>query len=281
MHHSISVIVPSFNQGKYLERTIQSLILQDYPNLEIIIMDGGSSDNSIDIIKKYENKLTSWISAPDNGQSDAINKGFNLGNGEFLTWLNSDDLLLPNTLHKVNKLILRYPQTEWIAGGIACIDKFDRILKIRKGENWSTLLYKLGILNLYGPSTFFRSHLIREHGSLNPDLDFEMDTDLWWRFAHGKIHFKRLNHVCWGFRVHEESKTSGHKFKDSAYSNIFHPSWIKKKKESEYTKDLSRRRFSFVPYFLSLIHKISSFKYIHGLWLDVKYRGININSLKQ
>jgi len=105
LYPKISIITPSFNQGKYLEETIFSVLGQNYPNLEYIIIDGGSTDNSVDIIKKYENQLTYWISEPDNGQSHAINKGFMKATGGILAWLNSDDMYLPGVLDYVAKTI--------------------------------------------------------------------------------------------------------------------------------------------------------------------------------
>ena len=101
----ISIITPSFNQGKYLEQTILSVLDQKYPNLEYIIIDGGSNDNSVEIIKKYEHRLKYWVSEKDNGQANAINKGLSHCTGEIICWLNSDDYYLPDTLKKISNII--------------------------------------------------------------------------------------------------------------------------------------------------------------------------------
>jgi glycosyltransferase involved in cell wall biosynthesis len=103
----ISIVTPSYNQGQYLEETIQSVLDQNYPNLEYIIMDGGSTDNSVDIIKKYESQLAHWESKPDNGQADAIKRGFDMATGDILAWLNSDDYYLPDTFNQVSELFAR------------------------------------------------------------------------------------------------------------------------------------------------------------------------------
>ena len=97
-HPKISIITPSFNQGRYIEQTIRSVIEQDYPNLEYIIIDGGSTDETVDIIKKYQDRIAFWVSEADSGQSDAINKGFLKSSGEIINWLNSDDYMAPGTL---------------------------------------------------------------------------------------------------------------------------------------------------------------------------------------
>ena len=112
----ISIVTPSFNQGKYIEQTIQSVLSQNYPNLEYIIIDGGSTDGTVEIIKKYEQQLTYWISEPDKGQTDAINKGFAKCTGEIFNWINSDDYYSPNSLHIVAEVFSENPTAKVVCG---------------------------------------------------------------------------------------------------------------------------------------------------------------------
>jgi glycosyltransferase involved in cell wall biosynthesis len=117
----ISIITPSFNQGAFIEETIQSVLSQEYPNLEYMIVDGGSTDDTLDILHKYQDQLT-WISEPDRGQVDAINKGLKLASGEVLAYLNSDDLYLPGALRKVGAYFAEHPQAEWLTGYCRNVD---------------------------------------------------------------------------------------------------------------------------------------------------------------
>ncbi|TNF47756.1 glycosyltransferase, partial [bacterium] len=125
----ISIITPSFNQAPYLERTILSIHNQRYPNLEHIIIDGGSQDGSVDIIKRYEAVLDYWQSAPDKGHCDAINIGASRATGQYMTWVNSDDLLLPGALHRVASVIRESPATDIVYGNQVEIDQDDRVTK--------------------------------------------------------------------------------------------------------------------------------------------------------
>src|SRR5688572_23620138 len=113
----ISIVTPSYNQGIFLEETLRSILLQNYADLELIVIDGGSKDNSVEIIKKYEPWITYWISEKDNGQSDAINKGFKKASGEIVAWINSDDLLTPGSLHKVAEYFTALPETTGLIHG--------------------------------------------------------------------------------------------------------------------------------------------------------------------
>lgn len=133
----ISVIIPSYNQGIYIGEALESIINQQYDNLEIIVMDGGSSDHTVDVIKKYEKYIAYWQSQKDNGQSAAINDGFKRATGEFVTWLNSDDVLLPGTLNAVNKAVLNNPNINWFLGNVFWMDKYGRIIKVGKVEKES------------------------------------------------------------------------------------------------------------------------------------------------
>ncbi len=134
----ITIITPSYNQAAYLEATIRSVLEQDYPALRYIVMDGGSSDGSVDIIKRYADQLTYWVSEKDRGQSDAINKGFlytasgerTSTQNEIMTWLNSDDVLLPGALKHVGEIFAKYPQIQWLAGQPANMDADGKHLKL-------------------------------------------------------------------------------------------------------------------------------------------------------
>lgn len=114
IHPKISIVTPSYNQAQFLEATIQSILSQNYPNLEYIIIDGGSTDGSVEIIQKYEEQLHFWCSEPDEGQYDAINKGFAHSNGEIMAWLNSDDMYFPWTLRTVASIMSELPEVEWL-----------------------------------------------------------------------------------------------------------------------------------------------------------------------
>jgi glycosyltransferase involved in cell wall biosynthesis len=132
MSIKISIITPSFNQGKFIEETIQSVFSQEYTNLEYIIIDGNSTDNSIDIIQKYSEQLSYWISEKDHGQAAAINKGFNIASGDIIGWLNSDDILLPGALDKISNAFISHPDIDVVYGDYFFIDENSKILLKKK-----------------------------------------------------------------------------------------------------------------------------------------------------
>ncbi|HRY21099.1 MAG TPA: glycosyltransferase family 2 protein, partial [Flexilinea sp.] len=124
----VSIVTPSFNQAEFLERTIQSVLSQDYPNLEYIIIDGGSTDGSVEIIRKYENRLAYWVSEKDKGQTNAINKGFNRAKGEIFAWLNSDDIYEPGAIQAAVEALMSDPSLGFVYGDCNFIDSHDRII---------------------------------------------------------------------------------------------------------------------------------------------------------
>ena len=131
-YSKISIVTPSYNQSQFLERTILSVLNQNYPNLEYLIIDGGSTDGSVEIIRKYEKYLAYWVSEKDNGQADAINRGFQKSTGKILAWLNSDDIYLPGTLLKVSETFNKNPEVDLIFSNIFFIDEYDnRINELR------------------------------------------------------------------------------------------------------------------------------------------------------
>ena len=227
----ISIIVPSYNQGQFIEETFQSIINQHYHNVEIIVMDGGSTDNSVDIIKKYEKYIAYWQSKKDNGQSDAINQGFRKATGEIVTWLNSDDVLLPNTLSMVDKYATKFPNTQWFLGNVLWLNKAGEIIRVGKVEKENLYWNKRHLFSNGGPTAFMRRENLLKIGALREDFHYMMDTELWHRYISLGQMFIRIPQYCWGLRLHENAKMSGHNFKDSKLADKSHPSWIQKKKE--------------------------------------------------
>lgn len=233
----ISIIIPSFNQGEFLEETILSVLQQNYSCWELLVMDGGSTDNSLDIIKKYSSHISYWQSLRDCGQSDAINQGIRRATGDIVTWLNSDDVLLPGVLEQVAEYAERYPGIQWFLGNVLWMDKHGKIIRVGKVEMESRFWNTRHIFSNGGPSAFMRRSRLIQIGALREDFHYMMDTELWHRFiTHGDL-FVRIPIYCWGLRLHENAKMSGHNFKNSELANQDHPSWIQKKKESKFLKE--------------------------------------------
>lgn len=201
----ISVITPSFNQSAYLEKTILSVIKQNYITLEYIIIDGNSMDGSIELIKKYEKHLSYWVSEKDKGQSEAINKGFKKASGDIVAWLNSDDIYLPGTLETVSKLFADNPDLDLIYGDVINLYEND------KEEYYHVKQFDpsdfLSRNPIHQPSVFWRRKLLDETGLLDESLHYFMDYDLWLNIF---LNYKtlKIDKPLSKFRVHAQSKTS-------------------------------------------------------------------------
>jgi glycosyltransferase involved in cell wall biosynthesis len=208
----ISIITPSYNQGKFIERTIRSILDQDYPNLEYIVVDGGSRDETIDILKKYGTRLT-WISEKDRGQTDAINKGLRMSSGDILAYLNSDDVYEPHALRRVGAYFSTHPEVMWLTGQCRIIDEQDREFRglITKYKNALLKRYSYGLLLVTNPisqpATFWRRAVVNELGLFDDREHLVMDYEYWLRI--GKKHRPAvLSDYLAGFRVYAASKTS-------------------------------------------------------------------------
>ena len=204
----ISIVTPSYNQAEFLERTILSVLNQNYPNLEYIIIDGGSTDGSVEIIKRYEKFLSYWVNEPDNGQASALKKGFDNCTGEIMAFLNSDDTYYPGTLNKIADLFKRNSQVDVIYGAINLIDKYDNILARKDMSgfrfDFSILLFES---SLPQPAVFWRRDIYLKSGGIDPSFLFSMDKDLWVRFSLSGAKFLRVNEVLANFRLHGSNKT--------------------------------------------------------------------------
>lgn len=204
----ITVVTPSFQQAAYLERTLRSVVLQGYPNLEYIVMDGGSTDGSVDVIRRYEDHLTYWVSAKDEGHADALAKGFARATGSILAFLNSDDLYLPGALRAVGERFRASDRPQVVYGNTCRIDPDERVLHENRQTPFMPLGYVYGASDLQQPSVFFDAELFRRVGGMDRTYYFSFDTHLFLRFmaAHARFAFVRQFLSC--FRVHPDSKTS-------------------------------------------------------------------------
>ena len=202
----VSIITPSFNQGRYLEASIQSVLNQDYPNIEYIIVDGGSKDESVEIIRKYEDKLHWWVSEKDRGHADALNKGFSHATGEILAWLNSDDIYHPGAVSEAVALLKEHPDVGMVYGDANLIDDESNLIGKVPSKQTSYKQMLRGSVHIPQATTFFRTDLYRQIGPLSLTLFFAFDYDLWVRLA--KI--SKLLYIprTWAdFRIHQSGKT--------------------------------------------------------------------------
>lgn len=200
----ISIITPSFNQGQFLEDTIASVLEQNYPALEYIVIDGGSSDNSLEIIKRYEREITFWLSEPDGGQSEAINKGLRRATGEIVSWLNSDDVYLPNTLQTVAKYFDQ-PGVALVHGKTILFGE-GRGEEVKGASEPDLKVQYLAKIPFPQPSSFFRGRVLLEQGYLDESLHYMMDYDLLVRIA---LNYELLSveEILSRYRLHQGCKT--------------------------------------------------------------------------
>ena len=201
----ITIITPSYNQGDYIEDTILSILNQDYPRLEYIIIDGGSTDQTVEIIKKYSDRISYWVSEKDRGQSHAINKGFERATGEIINWINSDDQLMPGTLHKLAAAFTADPELMMLHGRIEYFGETTPYYSVNLPAKDLTTRYVSHIC-MPQPATFYRRKLLLEQGLLDESLHFSMDTDL---FVRAGLFYKirQTDEVFARFRLHAASKS--------------------------------------------------------------------------
>jgi glycosyltransferase involved in cell wall biosynthesis len=212
----ITIVTPSFNQSQFLEETIRSVLLQEYPNLEYIVMDGGSTDGSRDIIEKYSPWIDHWVSEKDKGQADAIYRGFERATGEIIGWVNSDDLLLPGALSAHAKYFMRNREAQLVMGGCLWIDEAGKALQSRRGfaRIYPGRRKTFREILLHGcgrnqPAMLWTRQAFFDVGGFDRSLFFCFDYDLFLRLAkRGALH--KLDAMTACFRVHGESKTTNY-----------------------------------------------------------------------
>ncbi len=301
----ITIITPSYNQGDYLEQTILSILDQGYPNLEYIIIDGGSTDNSVEILKKYEKHLKYWVSEKDRGQSHAINKGIEQSTGDIFNWVNSDDYLSENSLFEVAKVFT--PETTAVCGYCRTFDDSSSSPDVNTQMAIRDTLEKtLVFRDVTQPSTFLNLNLVKEVGGVNEELDYVMDFDLWVKILliKGQKDILKIDPILANFRLQYESKSVNdyQKFRAEEYAlyisiaeqTLPNSSFIKEMKKltttvlnknswtilgnfnpAEYEKELKRR---FLPILIDRYYQEHNFRFSKKLFKEqIKTFGFSYN----
>jgi len=203
----VSIVTPSFNQAPFLEETIRSVLEQDYPRIEYIVVDGGSADGSVDIIKRYADKLAWWVSEVDKGQTDAINKGFGRTKGEILAWLNSDDTYEPGAISAAVQYLQKNPDIGMVYADCNFIDEKGQVIGKFNAAQTDCKRLRRGYVHIPQQTMFFRGKLWHAVGPLDPSFFFAMDYDLWTRIA-ARTEIIYLSGQTWAnFRIHSSGKT--------------------------------------------------------------------------
>lgn len=210
----VSLVTISFNQAEFLERAIRSVIDQDYDDIEYIIVDPGSTDNSREIIERFRAKSAKLLLDPDKGPADGLNKGFAEATGEIYGFLNSDDVLLPGTIARVVRYFMEHPDVDVVSGHAIIIDEHDQEIRRSYSDRFSLAGYAYGASVLMQPSTFFKANIFKKVGGFNVSNRTNWDGEIFVDMRLKGAHFAILNEFLSGYRLHRDSITSSKKLDD-------------------------------------------------------------------
>jgi glycosyltransferase involved in cell wall biosynthesis len=213
----VSIVTPSYNQAAYIERTIQSVLSQDVDGLEYLVMDGGSTDGTLDILERYTSRLR-WRSGPDGGHSDAVNLGLRASTGPVIGWLNSDDLYAPGAVRAALEFLADRPDVDVVYGDANHVDADDRVVEPYPTEPWN--LARLGeVCFISQPATFFRRRVVEQYGGLDTGYRYSIDYEFWLRLAGKGVHFAYLPRLLAATRLHPAAATLAHRVDCHAANN--------------------------------------------------------------
>ena len=205
----VSIITPSFNQAAFLEQTLRSVLEQDYPNIEYWVIDGGSTDNSVEIIKQYAPRLAGWVSEKDRGQADGVNKGFAKATGEIIGWLNSDDLYHPEAISGAVEAFRLHPEASFVFSDVESIDEHGNAFNLMHYGDWK--LPDLMTFNIIGqPGVFMRRAVLEQAGYLDLSYNYLLDVQLWLRMAAIAEPYYAPEEVWAAARIHSDAKNIAH-----------------------------------------------------------------------
>lgn len=203
----VSIVTPSYNQGAFLEETMRSVLEQDYPKIEYWVIDGGSTDNSVDIIKSHQQRLAGWVSEKDRGQADGVNKGFAKATGEIVGWLNSDDLYYPGAIREAVAAFQAHPEASFVFSDVESIDGEGKAFNLMRYGDWK--LADLMAFNIIGqPGVFMRREVLEQVGYLDLSFNYLLDVQLWLKMARISEPFYVPDKVWAAARLHEKAKNA-------------------------------------------------------------------------
>lgn len=253
LYPRLSVIIPSYNSEKYIEGAIKSIIEQDYPNLELILIDGGSIDNTFQVVKKYERYFSCIISEKDNGQSDAINKGFGRATGDIVAWLNTDDMYLPGCFSAVVNYLNKHTEIDMIFGDQVDIDAEGNVFRSLRSLPFNKVALILKIGTIPSPACFWRRRVIDKIGYLDESLYWTMDYEFFLRAAFSGIKIAHTPVPLAMFRYHLGSKTvQGNITKDKREAEIRKVQGKYENEVSQLTLRVSRPFFKLLKIFINI-----------------------------
>ena len=281
----LSVVIANYNYGRFLEEAMCSIFSQvegvsdgrlmvDGEDVELLVCDAGSTDNSVDIIKQHADKIFWWCSEKDKGQSDAFNKGFDHSTGKYLTWLNADDLLVNGALRKIVKALRQHPECDWFTANGFRFLQDGTVMECKWGPNWypSFLQRNNSPIVCFGPTAFFTRRIYEQVGKLDVNFHYAMDMDLWIKFIMAGIKQRRLNVCCWAFRMHADSKTAefgDHKVEKAAKKNL--------ESEKQLCSSRAGYRMSRLVYWLCLLFRVLDGSLAYGFFRRLTFKRFNIS----
>ncbi len=203
----LTVVIASYNSEKYIESCLKSIEHEACDGVEFILVDGASSDKTMQVVERHKHLFRKILSEPDRGQSDAFNKGFRLAKGQYLTWLNSDDVLVRGSMMKALSY-LSEAEVDWVTANSVYLNSVGEVTKCCRSGGFESFAVKRGLLNVFGPSTFFSKSLYQKVGDFAEDFHYCMDTEYWWRIVSAGYRYERMPVYFWGLRLHSDAKTA-------------------------------------------------------------------------